>query len=275
MSEFWQNLGAAVGIGACRLVVQPDDPVVMCGEPARGRVRLTGGDVPQQITALTAAFMEHWTTAVSTGKTVIVTHHYRSHGEVVLARDVEARPGETMEFSFELQAPAGGDFGHDWFIGARASIPSAVDRGAAGPLRLAPPRVIWEAAAVLARTSRLEVASWSNWKSGVRLELKPDAKAKAVLDGIRLELEPAGSQLKGNLVVNPQEHTVLEVLESLVQGDRELFELTLSADDPEAAVTLYEQALRPYTDALAQLPIPSSAAPTKETLPRPGSAPLE
>lgn len=272
--SFWDNLGASVGIGACELKVRLETPEVGWQERATGTVRLTGGRIPQEITELKASLVEHWTTVVMVGKTATTQHHYRTHDEGGLAAELTIAPGQEREYPVTLTAPWGGQFSHHWFVGVRASISGAVDRHAACDFKLVPPPAFMRAAAVLSEVSRLPVGGWSLHGQGVRFEFRARGAVNQVLDGVRLELALDGESINGQTVVNPQEHSVGEVLRSLVRADRSVIPVRFLVGDMDSARAAFEAALRPHLDALRQFPIPASVhAATSEDLPRPVSEP--
>jgi hypothetical protein len=275
--SFWENLAASTGIGACGLSVTLEAPVVGWSEEAKGLVHVTGGRVRQEIARLDASLVQHWTTMTMVGKTPVVRHHYHSHDQATLASGFWVEPGEQRDFPFSLTAPWGGQFAHHWFIGARAGIGGAVDRGARGDFRLGPPAVFTRVAAVLTQVSRLPVSSWSLLGAGgARAELRPrEESLSEILDGVRLELTLSGDWIGGQVVVNPQERSAADVLQSLVRADRRSLPIRFQRDDLDAARAAFEEALRPDLDALRQLPIPSAADASTEGLPRPAEAPPE
>jgi hypothetical protein len=261
MSEFWQNLGAAVGIGAATVVVASRTPVVGWGEEATGTVLLTGGEVAQRVKLLSASLMEHWTTTTMVGKTVVTVHHYQAHDTMILASEIEISRGATLNFEYSLTAPWYQEFDHQWFIGAKAEIPAAVDRGGQANFVLTAPPDLRNLAAVLTEVSRIQVRSWHLCAGGVaRAELIARDQARTELDGVRVEVKLVEGRLVGQVVVNPQEKNAMDVLKSLVQADRLAAPFNLAVNDTDAATEAFEAALRPHVDALRMMPIPSADA---------------
>lgn len=258
MSEFWQNLGAAVGIGAANVAVEVRTPVVGWGETATGTVRITGGEVAQQVKHLTVSLMEHWTTTTMVGKTVVTVNHYQAHDTAVLAADLLISPAESKTFEYALTAPWYQEFDHHWFIGAKAEIPAAVDRGGQANFYLTAPPDFRNLAAVLTEVSRIQVRSWHLCSGGTaRAELIAREAARTELDGVRLEIKLVEGRLAGQVVVNPQEKGAVDVLRSLVHADRLTAPFNLAVNDADAAKEAFEAALRPHIDALRMMPIPS------------------
>lgn len=277
MSEFWQNLGAAVGIGAAKVAVECRTPVVGWGEKATGTVYLTGGEVPQRVKVLTASLIEHWTTTTMVGKTVVTVHHYQAHDTAVLATDVEIAPGATLAYELSLTAPWYQEFDHHWFIGAKAEIPSAVDRGGQCDFKLTAPPEYRYLAALLTEVSRIQVRSWHLCRGGIaRAELIAREAARTELDGVRLEINLVEGRLVGQVVVNPQEKGAVDVLRSLVHADRLVAPFNVAVNDAEAAKVAFEAALRPHIDALRMMPIPSvDATEGTQSLPVAAEAPAQ
>jgi hypothetical protein len=268
MSDFWQNLGAAVGIGAATVAVDCRTPCVGWGESANGTVALTGGEVAQQVKQLTVSLVEHWTTTTMVGKTAVTIHHYQPHATTVLASDFALSPGESLTYEYSLPAPWYEEFSHHWFIGARAEIPAAVDRGAQRDFKLTAPPEFRNLAAVLTEVCRIAVQSWHFCQGRARAELIAREEVRTELDGVRLEVNLVEGRLVGQVVVNPQEKDAGDVLRSLVMADRHLTPFNLALGDAAGAKAAFEAALRPHTDALRTLPIPATdAASGTESLP--------
>jgi len=259
--SFWDNIGAAVGVGASELDVTLDAADFAWGEDATGTVTLSGGRTVQQVTGITVAVVEHWTTVIMVGKTPVTQHHYKSHSEVLLVGGMDIGPGEQSTFRFSCAVPWGGNFSRHWFVGARASVPGAVDRSGNTDFRLVPPEVYQQVARVLSEVCRFPVDKWSNHASGVRMELCDAPEARLILDGVTLtmELEASASSIRGEVVVNPQEKNAADVLRSLVRADRQATEFTVKVGDVFSARRVFEAALRPHLDALRQFPVPAHA----------------
>lgn len=271
--SIWQELGASVGIGACKLSVTLDTPAAGWGETISGRVEIRGGEVSQKVGALNATIVEHWVTVVSTGKSTIVVPHHRYHDSRNLGTNLVAAPGDQLAFEFTLQMPWGADFGHGWCVACGATIAGAVDPAAKCDFRPLPPPVFAELAEELHQAGRMPVVSWHLLPgAGARATLKPDDATREILDGLTLDLYREAEVLRGQVVVNPQEHSLGDVLQSLVRADRRSTPFEFPSGDVEAARAVFEEALRPNLDALRQLPIPASAAPAAPgELPRPSS----
>lgn len=268
--SFWENLGAAVGIGACRLTVTLDAEAAGWNETLSGRVQLEGGKVSQQLNTLDAELVEHWTTTTMAGKVPITNHHYRVHDTVRLAAGLTVPAGnEPQTFSFTLTAPWGGPLAHHWLVRVLAGIPGAVDQCAVKDFKLLPARVFRDTAGILSELSRLSVRKWHNHETGVRADLPAEGEANAVLDGIRLDIALDGPVLRGRVEVNPQEHSLGDVMRSLIGADWVRTPFEIPAEDPNAARRLFEEVLRPHLDALRHLPLPATAP-----APAPGQLPL-
>ncbi|MFN3648278.1 MAG: sporulation protein [Armatimonadota bacterium] len=273
--SFWQEVGASVGIGACTLEVELETPAVGWTEEAVGAVHLRGGSVPQPVACLTATVVQHWVTMTMVGRTPVPQHHYQGHAAAELARGLEIGPGEHHRLPFRLPAPWGGPFEHTWFIGATAQIPRAVDRGARATFKLLPPPGFLRIISELEDLSHLAVSGWAvRAGTGVRAILKPrDPEAHAVLDGITLDLFREGAMVRGEVVVNPQERSLGDVVRSLARADRRPTPFLVPERDLAALREVFERALRPDLDALARFPIPSERSADAEQLPRPGTPP--
>ena len=97
-----------------------------------------------------------------------------------------------------------------------------MDRGGRCDFKLGPPAVFARVAAVLTEVSRLPVSSWSLLGAGgARAEFRPrEESLSEILDGVRLELSLSGDRIDGRVIVNPQERSAADVLQSLVRADR-------------------------------------------------------
>lgn len=241
-----KNLGLAVGIGSCTLEVQVDTPSVEWGEPVTGKTLLRGGELAQQVTSLKATLMEYWVAAGAGAGEFNLDHHWVPYGEASLAGEMTVAAGETREFEFTLDAPRGVDPNHQWLVEVHAEIPGAVDQKAYGGFELRPPAVFARAGAVLAEVSGLRVAGTGPFDGGLAIELLPEGELVQIYDGLRLELRLEGGELHGELEVNPQEHTVADVLRSFVRADRKRYPISIPADDVEAARARFAEILSAY-----------------------------
>lgn len=248
--SLFEKIGAAVGIGACKVQVALASSQVAWGEAVTGEVRVEGGTVPQQVDTLKAFLMEHWTTTSTDSKGHTTTHHhYLTHDECELAADFVASPSEERQLSFELKAPWGRPFGHDWYVSARASIPAAVDRQGQCSFRLCPPAPFVRVAESLTAVSGIPLVYWSVCRNGAAAQFKPQGEQRRVFDGIRLELALEADQIVGTVIVNPQEHSVLDVLKSFVLADRVRLPVRSAADDIEAWRQQFEEIIRKFRSA--------------------------
>jgi sporulation-control protein spo0M len=249
--SLFEKIGAAVGIGACKVQVALNASQVGWGETISGEVRVCGGTVPQQLDWLKAFLMEHWTTTTTDSKGHSTTHHhYLTHDECQLADDLAVAPSQEHTFAFEMKAPWGRPFSHDWYVQARASIPAAVDRGGQCAFRLVVPAVFSRVAQSLTAASGIPLAYWSVCRNGAAAQFKPQGEQRRVFDGIRLELALEADQIVGTVIVNPQEHSLMDVLKSFVHADRVRLPVRLSADDAEAGREQFEEIIRKFRIAM-------------------------
>lgn len=268
--SIWENLTAAVGIGACQVAVSLNAAEACWNEPISGMVYLKGGRVAQQLHGLDVAVVEHWTTSTFNGKTTTTNHHYREYQKAQLLAAFEVQPGAEHAFPFQLTVPWGGLFNHEWMVRAAADIPLAVDPHARGLFHLLPARIFLDTAQILSEVARLPVHAWHNQQGGVRVDMVATGEAGKVLDGIRLHMVQNGYRLSGAVEVNPQERSVTDVLKSLTRADLQRTPFDIAVGDHAATRALFQQALRPYLDSLAHLPLPAAApAPRAEQFPLP------
>ena len=268
--DFWQKMGAAVGLGACTVRIELSQGEVCWGEALAGTLHLEGGAVSQTVESLHASLIEHWTTTTMVGKTPVTQHHYRTHASAVLASGLLIEPGAARSFSWSLVLPPATTLQHHWFAGGQAKIPAAVDRGAQQDFRALPYRTVIALADEVERVSTLRVRSWSLHKKGVVGDLRPSGETAKVLDGAHLLVREYHPRLRGELTINPQERSLADVLKSLALADRQRFPFDLAPGEPLTR-EFFETSFRPHTDALRELPI-ASVPPPADPASLPGAA---
>jgi hypothetical protein len=238
------------------------------GTIVSGAAWVTGGQVPQRIDWLKASLVEHWVTrdhssggrssgnsmkiggvTFSSGSSVGGSsfddddeweHHYVTHGEIALAAHLDIQPGQQLQFPFELPAPSARDFNHNWYVEAKAGIPGAVDKTGRCDFNLVPPAIYVQAAGVLGSVTGLVLKSWSLHHGGVAAELLPEGDLKRVYDGARLEMFLVGSEINGQVIVNPQERGFMDQLKAMAQADREKFPIRFAPGDLTAAQAQFQ-----------------------------------
>ncbi|MBI3948000.1 MAG: sporulation protein [Armatimonadetes bacterium] len=248
--DFIKKVGAAVGLGGCEVEVQLSTAAAGWGEPVKGEVLLRGGSIAQDVDNIGVSLVERWEThrTNSRGDTREVSRS-RIHDGARLASGIALRPDEERRFAFEMTVPWGGDMTHDWFVEADAGVPMAADPLARHPLELVPPAALMRPAEVLSEVAGMPIRYWEPHGAGMAFELAPEGDRKRLLDGIRLEADLEGETVVGAVVVNPQEHSVADVLKALVHADRRSFPVRFARYDLEAARRRFAEILGGFLPA--------------------------
>jgi hypothetical protein len=183
--------------------------------------------------------------------------------------------GEMRTFEFRLVIPAGTP-PDPLVVSATVSAPLEAPMLALAPVTVLLPARYRRLVEILEQVSGVPVAGFysTGGGDGFGATFTPDEASRDVFDGLRLEMFGSGSSIYGHLEIDPQEQSLADVLKAAAGLDRRRLPFRFPRNDPEEARRFFEQCLRPYLDAVRQLPIPAGKPQSPaRTLPRPSSAP--
>jgi sporulation-control protein spo0M len=234
--SFVDKLGAAVGIGIARLGVSLDAPDAEYegGDILRGTITTHGGKVPE-VGRLTVALVERWETTVVTGQIPRTVAQYLSHAETVVMEGLEL-PAEEVgpEFRFALTMIPDADLSHGWSVGALFESSEAVDSVASADFTVAVPAPIRGLRDAVPAVAAFELYNLYNNGPEYHLDYRaatPEVKDRFDSVHLTVTLDRDADTLNGQLLVNPQEHTLVEHLQSLVQANNRAYPLALKASE--------------------------------------------
>lgn len=246
--------------GSCRVGLELDRSVVNCGETLVGRVILRGGRTRQQVESA-------------------VTYLERRDSDLdrlVYARtcwnNLVVNAGEVQRLEFSLPVPdhVSMESPKQVCVTARAVGDMAATSGIS--VQILPLPCFVELSSALASVARIPVTHWLTigGGDGVAARFVPEGPAREVFDGLRLEMFRSGPSLYGELDIDPRERSLKDRLRAAAGADRRRIPFNFRSLDTGQVRNYFEQCLRPYLDAVRQLPIPSSGTPRDgAVLPRP------
>jgi len=246
--------------GSCRVGLELDSTVVSCGETLVGRVILRGGRTTQQVETAVAYF----------------ERRDSDLDRLVYARtcwnNLVVNAGDTQRLEFNLAVPdrVSMESPKQVCVTARAVGDMAATSGLS--VRILPLPCFVELASALASVARIPVTHWLNigGGDGVAARFVPDGPAREVFDGLRLEMFRSGPNLYGELEIDPRERSLRDRLRAATGADRRRIPFNFRSLDTDEVRNFFVQCLRPYLDAVRQLPIPSGGTPRDgAVLPRP------
>jgi|GEM_PF-4029333 sporulation-control protein spo0M len=231
---FVEKFGAAFGFGIAELQVTLDEPghAYGGGDIVKGVITTKGGKLDETGT-LTVALFEHWTETVHTGTTPSTANRYRYHNETLLVENLLLKAGEAgPDYRFALTMIFDGNLGHDWGVIARFEAPHAATSVCETAFIIAPPPVIAGLSEAVKAVMPFQLYQWYNYRSQYHLEFHPTtAEVKDKFDALLMtvNLNRDEDALLGELIINPQEHTLSDHLQSLLQTNNRTLPLSLSA----------------------------------------------
>lgn len=246
---FMEKFGAQFGYGLAELTVTLDEPTqaYLGGDTIKGTVTIRGGKL-DQVGQLSIQLCEIWYEVYYTGKTPTNTQRNRYHNETLLAENLELKAGEDVEeFRFALTMIPDGCLTHQWSVMALFTTTSTASATASAPFEIAPPKEIAGLTELVQAIEPFELADCINHGTEYILNFLPTTpELKARFDAIRLTLhrDPYEEKLTGELLINPQEHTLAEHLQSILQLNNRTTPISLTAaeiakgSEGEAATTL-------------------------------------
>ncbi|HVK05985.1 MAG TPA: hypothetical protein VM490_21125 [Armatimonadaceae bacterium] len=165
------------------------------------------------------------------------------YGSVVVARDFSLAPGgEPVVLPFSLRVPHGRSVTSGYFVSAHAAVSTdGSDLNGAEPFTLLPPRFVRALTASLETFGAFEPILLHNRpRAGGEgdffdLNFAAPAELRDALDGVRFLVEEDGDVIRGEVEVNPQEHTLREHLASLFHADRVHFPVSFEREALNAA----------------------------------------
>ena len=188
---------------------------------------------------------------------------------------VVVKSGQTSVHVFRFAIPPGTP--PDPLV-VRATVASEHLVSVQTPVTVLLPMRFRRLAETLEQVSGLRVAEWhaASYEGGIGVIFVPEAGAGDLFDGLRLEMVAVGGGVAGHLEIDPQEHSLADVLKAAIGLDRQRIAFRFSRNNPDVARRFFEKCLRPYLDAVRQLPIPAEKPrPVERTLPRAASAPTD
>jgi hypothetical protein len=248
--------------GSCRVGLEVDRDLASCGETFTGRILLRGGRTPQRIERTAACLGGRDSDLES-----FVYDRNCWNGLLV-------NPGEVQRLEFTLSVPDRVQL--EWqkrvWVAARAERDMEVTAGT--EVRILPPHCFVELSEALAAAARVPDVQWTTigGGDGVAAQFTPVGPARALFDGLRLEMFRTGPVLYGELEINPREYTLRDRLRAATGADRCRFSFSFRSANSDEVRNFFGHCLRPYVDAVRQLPIPSGANLREAaSLPRPSA----
>jgi sporulation-control protein spo0M len=215
--SFFEQMGAAVGIGAARVEIILQGTEHAWNDKIRGTLIVHGGTVEQTASEVRVSVVEHWETRDSDGDE---EDHYRHYSESVLATEARIPAGATQQWEFEVQVPEGAAFAHDWYVEGRVCVARAADRYGKMDFNLVPPPAAMGLGAALGEVAPFVLRSVGNAGTDLLLDFRPPQHLEGVLDGVMFIVSLVGDQIAGFLEINPQERSFGDHLKALVHKDR-------------------------------------------------------
>jgi len=251
--------------GACRMGLELDCDTKSCGDVFTGRVLFRGGRNSQRFERA----------AVHLGGqdfelNSIVYESVRWDGLVVLS-------GETKQLDFSLRVPDRTYLQYRQLVWVAARAEHDIEVSSGTNVQILPQVCFLQLSQLLAEVARIPVATWTTTSGGDGVAAKyiPEGPARNIFDGLRLEMFRSASGQYGELEIDPCQHTLADHLKALTGADRRRFPFRFKSSSCDEARSFFEECLRPYPDAVRQLPIPSIAAPQNTSgLPRPSDRAL-
>lgn len=232
-----------------------------CGETASGRILLLGGRRSQRIEQLEVTLVdltaEPYNYAIQEWTEFTVPSGITQQIDFLLR--VPERLPVQYPFIIQLAARARGD---QWARTGRS-------------IQILPAAYYQQLAQVLAEAAGIPVTAWTTigGGDGIAARYQPEGAAREMFDALRLEMFRSGPALYGELEVDPREHTLSDRMKAAVGADRRRYPFRFRSPDSEPMRAFFEQCLRPYVDAVRQLPIPAEGQSQESSaLPRPSRA---
>jgi hypothetical protein len=217
---FLDRLSVAVGIGVAELTVVLDTPgiAVTPEDVVRGIVHTRGGKIDQTGT-LSVCIYEHWTTTTynAATKTTQVVPHYRGYGETLIAEGLTLKANEPGEsFRFALTMPYEGTITREWGVKAFFDVPGSGDARAEITFSTQAPAPIRGLMNVVLAAAPFTLKELSNDGFAYGADFQPNETLKKDFDSVRLlvTLDRNSALVRGELHINPQEHTLQDYLQA-------------------------------------------------------------
>ncbi len=248
---FMEKFGAQFGYGLAELTVVLDEPTKAYagGDTIKGTVTIRGGKL-DQLGQLSIQLCEIWYEVYYAGKTPSNTQRNRYHNETLLSENLELKAGgDSEEFRFAVTMVPDGCLVHQWSVVALFTTTATAIASANAPIEIAPPKEIAELTDLITALEPFELVDCINHDSEYILNFLPTTpELKERFDAIRLTLhrDHYEGQLTGELLINPQEHSLKEHLQSILQLNNRTVPITLTAEEiakgaeGEASATLRE-----------------------------------
>jgi hypothetical protein len=262
-NSFWDRASAALGTGGALLELHVDDlsePATLCeGAEISGFVAIEGGRADQQ-GEVRVAVLQQWVTMVYVGKTMVPIVHTKYYNDTILSHVFEtAAHSDTVRLPFTLRIPEGVTLENEWFLTAAFAA-----EGAMSPIsgrlsfKLLPGAVVQGLVATLVTASQVtETKVWGGTDGVYQCRFLPRGEQTKHLDGMHLTVKVDRDEdtVEGALHINPQEHTLVDHLRSIVGANNEKhpfsFPASAMAESAAADQEPYPAAVRYFRDCLA------------------------
>ncbi|GAB4462651.1 MAG: hypothetical protein OHK0029_29860 [Armatimonadaceae bacterium] len=259
---FVERFGAAFGYGIARLEVTLEEPnrEYAAGDVIHGTISTLGGKLNEK-GILSVSLYEHWVEMVPTGATMSSASRYRHHNSTLLVEGLELKAGEKgPDYPFALTMVMHPNLGHDWGVMARFEAPNVAESTAQASFRIHPPAAIAGLVAMVREVLPMEMYQWYNHRNRYHVNFRPETEeVKEQFDALHftVDLDTEADTLNGELLINPQEHTVSDHLQSLLQSNNRTVPIAFTASEvargaeSDAAESLREILRAPVTETAA------------------------
>lgn len=235
------RMGAAVGIGIAEIALTLDEPEreFEGGDVIRGTITTRGGKVAE-VGRLTVMFGERWETMVATGQTPRTVAQFRGHEATIVVESLELPAAEEgPELRFALTMLPDTDLSHHWTVDALFESDEAVDSVGSAAFKVATPAPIAGLQSAVPAVMAFELYNLYNNGSEYHLDFHaatPEVKNQFDSVHLTVTLDREADTINGTFLVNPQEHTLIDHLQSLVQANNRKYPFALKASEAAQGV---------------------------------------
>ncbi|MGV3720545.1 MAG: hypothetical protein ACO1SX_06505 [Actinomycetota bacterium] len=185
-------------------------------------------------------------------------------------------PGEALVFPFSLRMGWGVGFAIPVILRAVAQFGRLGYSQVVTTIHALPPPCFAQIAEIAAEEAHLSVDKWASIDSGdgARVTFEVGEAMREVFDGLCLRLYRGSGTVYGRMHIDGRDHNLRDRMRSAAGLGVATVELRLPIGDVDTARKFFHETLRPYVNAVRQLPIPAGGSgDASEQLPRPSHRP--
>jgi hypothetical protein len=234
-----------------------------------GELRLTGGQQEQIINRLDVV-LTNPTEGEVVGRDSPFEMDAVRFGRVIVS------PLEERVLPFSLKMGWGVGFSTPVYVRATAQVNRISFSQVAASIHALPPAAFALVAEVAAAEAQAQVGAWSSIDAGdgAFATLTVGEAMRSVFDRLSLRLYRGSGMVYGSLKVDPHERSLRDQLRAAAGLGVVTVDFRFPIGDREAAQKFFCDILRPYVNAVRELPIPANAVHgSADQLPRPSYTP--